>query len=211
MGGSQPTSISSASMTPITTLRRQCITPPAHRKSNKTFYWGGCIEFSKTYIYTATRVEGPWKQAAKLDNCYYDAGLLVDDDDTMYVAYGNTTLNVAQLSPDGTQQIRTQPVFKAPPDVRVLEGSRFYKINGAYYIFTTRPPNVEYVLKSTCGPFGPYTIRPLVVEAASPVPGAGSPPRRGGGNAGGRLVLHGVHRRVSGRPNAGDGTDEVGR
>ncbi|GAB3893104.1 hypothetical protein GCM10027612_42100 [Microbispora bryophytorum subsp. camponoti] len=30
-----------------------------YRKSNKTFYWGGCIDFSKTYIYTATSAEGP--------------------------------------------------------------------------------------------------------------------------------------------------------
>jgi beta-xylosidase len=150
-----------------------------YRKSNKTFYWGGCIEFAKTYIYTATQVEGPWKKTAQLDNCYYDAGLLVDDDDTMYVAYGNTTLNVAQLSADGTRQVNTQPVFKAPPDIGVLEGSRFYKINGAYYIFTTRPPNAEYVLKSTTGPFGPYSIRPLVVEAVSPITGGGSPHQGG--------------------------------
>jgi len=27
-----------------------------YRKSNKTFYWLGCIEFSKTYVYTATGV-----------------------------------------------------------------------------------------------------------------------------------------------------------
>jgi beta-xylosidase len=57
-----------------------------YRKSNKTFYWGGCIEFSKTHIYTAPAAEGPWTKKAVIDHCYYDAGLLVDDDDTMYVA-----------------------------------------------------------------------------------------------------------------------------
>jgi beta-xylosidase len=150
-----------------------------YRKSNQTFYWGGCIDFAKTHIYTAPAAEGPWTKHAVIDNCYYDAGLLVDDDDAMYVAYGNTTLSVAQLSPDGTQQVKTEVVFHTPPEIGVLEGSRFYKVNGNYYIFTTRPANAEYVLKSTHGPFGPYEIRPLLKDARSPVPGAGVPHQGG--------------------------------
>jgi len=150
-----------------------------YRKSERTFYWGGCIEFSRTYIYTAPAIEGPWQRRAILDKCYYDAGLLIDDDDTMYVAYGNTTLNVAQLSPDGTREVKSQKVFTAPSNMGMLEGSRFYKVNGNYYIFTDHPPDAEYVLKSTSGPYGPYTMRPLVVEAASPLPGAGSPHQGG--------------------------------
>ena len=47
----------------------------------------------------------------------------------------------------------------APAACKPCEGSRFYKINGNYYIFTTRPPNSEYVLKSATGPFGPYTMQ----------------------------------------------------
>jgi beta-xylosidase len=150
-----------------------------YRKSNKTFYWGGCIEFSKTYIYTAPAVGGPWQRKAVLNKCYYDAGLLVDEDDTMYVAYGNTTLSVAQLSPDATSEVKSQKVFTAPSNMGMIEGSRFYKVNGNYYIFTDHPPDAEYVLKSTNGPFGPYTLRPLVVEATSPVTGAGSPHQGG--------------------------------
>ncbi|WP_221312966.1 glycoside hydrolase family 43 protein [Granulicella aggregans] len=150
-----------------------------YRKSNKTFYWGGCIENKKTHIYTATDVAGPWKKHAVLDQCYYDAGLLVDDDDTMYVAYGAKTLHVAQLSPDGTHEVKSQEVFTAPAGVDYIEGSRFYKINGNYYIFTTRPPNDEYVLKSTTGPFGPYTLQKLVVSAKSPIANGGGPHQGG--------------------------------
>lgn len=146
-----------------------------YRKTDQTFYWGGCIQFSKTYIYTAKAAAGPWTRHAVLPQCYYDAGLLVDDDGTMYVAYGNTTLHVAQLSPDATHQVKSETVFTAPADVKVLEGSRFYKVNGNYYIFTDHPPDGEYVLKSTSGPFGPYTMRPFVVRAKPPVAGAGSP------------------------------------
>ena len=92
-----------------------------YRKSNKTFYWVGCIPGSKTtYIYTSPAAEGPWKRHTAIDNCYYDAGLLIDDDDTMYVSYGNTTVHVAQLSPDGSKELKSQVVFQTPPDVKVL-------------------------------------------------------------------------------------------
>jgi beta-xylosidase len=150
-----------------------------YRKANKTFYWGGCVDFKKTYIYTAPAVQGPWHRHAVLPECYYDAGLLIDTDNTIYVAWGNTTLHVSQLSPNATHQVKTQVVFHAPPNVKVLEGSRFYKVHGDYYIFTDHPPDSEYVLKSTHGPFGPYKIRPLVVRAVPPVPGAGSPHQGG--------------------------------
>ncbi len=150
-----------------------------YRKSNQTFYWGGCIEFSKTHIYTTKNPQAPWTKLAVLDQCYYDAGLLIDDDDTMYVAYGNTKLNVAQLSPDGTHQVKAQQVFQTPPELGVLEGSRFYKIHGSYYIFTTRPPDGEYVLRSTTGPFGPYMLHKLLQDTAGPVPGGGVPHQGG--------------------------------
>lgn len=37
---------------------------------------------------------GPWTQKAKISTCYYDAGLIIDDDDTMYIAYGNIELSI---------------------------------------------------------------------------------------------------------------------
>jgi beta-xylosidase len=150
-----------------------------YRARNHTFYWGGCIEFSKTYIFTATSVEGPWTEHPPINNCYYDAGLLVDDDDTMYVSYGNTTINVAQLSADGFTQVKTQQVFTSPSNVGTVEGSRFYKANGSYYILVTHPPDSEYVLKSSGGPFGPYTMQPLVLPVGSPVAGSGHPHQGG--------------------------------
>lgn len=150
-----------------------------YRKSNQTFYWGGCVDFKKTYIYTAKAAEGPWQQHAVLDKCYYDAGMLVDDDDTMYIAYGNTTLNVAQLSPDATHEVRSEVVFTSPKELGMVEGSRIYKVKGSYYILITKPANAEYVLRSTTGPFGPYTLRPLVINATSPVAGSGYPHQGG--------------------------------
>ncbi|MFI5797758.1 glycoside hydrolase 43 family protein [Streptomyces sp. NPDC051677] len=151
----------------------------AYRPSNRTFYWLGQIDFARTYVYTATAVEGPWSRLTTISTPYYDAGLLVDTDDTLYVAYGNTTINVAQLSPDGRTQVRTQQVFTTPSSVGTLEGSRFYKINGQYYIFLTRPANGQYILKSSGGPFGPYTMRQVLLDLRGPIPGGGVPHQGG--------------------------------
>ncbi len=151
----------------------------AYRPSNRTFYWLGQIDFARTYVYTATAAEGPWSRLTTISTPYYDAGLLVDTDDTLYVAYGNTTINVAQLSPDGRGQVRTQQVFTTPSSVGTLEGSRFYKINGQYYIFLTRPANGQYVLKSSGGPFGPYTLRQVLLDLRGPIPGGGVPHQGG--------------------------------
>uniref|UniRef100_UPI000373E051 family 43 glycosylhydrolase n=1 Tax=Catelliglobosispora koreensis TaxID=129052 RepID=UPI000373E051 len=150
-----------------------------YRPSNSTFYWLGCVEFNRTYVYTASAVDGTWTKRSQINNCYYDAGLLVDDNDTMYVAYGNSTISVAQLSADGLSQVRAQQVFTTPSNVGTLEGARFYKRNGNYYIFLTRPANGQYILKSTNGPFGPYTMQQLLLNLPGPVSGGGVPHQGG--------------------------------
>ncbi|WP_246001380.1 family 43 glycosylhydrolase [Allorhizocola rhizosphaerae] len=149
-----------------------------HRRSNNTFYWIGCIEFNRTYVYTASTVEGPWQKRSQINNCYYDAGLLIDDNDTMYVAYGATNISVAQLSADGLSQVRAQQVFTTPSSVGVLEGARFYKRNGSYYIWLTRPANGQYVLKSN-NPFGPYEMRQVLLNLPGPIAGGGVPHQGG--------------------------------
>ncbi|MEU5266028.1 glycoside hydrolase 43 family protein [Amycolatopsis sp. NPDC021455] len=149
-----------------------------YRKSNSTFYWGGCVDFANTHIYTATDVAGQWQKLTTINKCYYDAGMLVDDNDTMYVSYGNTNISVAQLSPDGKTEVRSQQVFSTPSNVGTLEGSRFYKRNGFYYIFLTRPANGQYILKAS-NPFGPYTMQQVLLNMPSPIPGGGVPHQGG--------------------------------
>lgn len=147
-----------------------------YRASTGTWYWIGCVEFSKTYVFTASSATGPWKQSSIIDTCYYDCGLLIDDDDTMYVAYGGTQIHVAQLSSDGLSQVNTQQVFSST--VGSIEGSRFYKINGEYYIFNDLPANAEYVLKSS-SPWGPYTQKLFESNIVTPIPGGGIPHQGG--------------------------------
>ncbi|GAP91336.1 putative xylosidase glycosyl [Rosellinia necatrix] len=149
-----------------------------YRKSNGKWYWLGCIEFGKTYIYTAPAVTGPWALSATLNMCLYDSGLFIDDDDTMYVAYGNTQISVAQLAPDGLSIVKTQQVYSSPSSIGTLEGSRMYKRNGQYYILTTRPANQEWVLKASA-PFGSYSIKVLADALSPPVSGGGNPHQGG--------------------------------
>ncbi|KAK2748221.1 hypothetical protein FQN55_004497 [Onygenales sp. PD_40] len=148
-----------------------------YRESNGLWYWIGCVDFWYSYVYTAESVTGPWTRAAMSEGgtCYYDCGLLIDDDDTMYVVYGATNVSVAQLSADGLSQERTQGVFNAS-DVGEdgIEGNRMYKRDGFYYILDDHPGDRTYIWKSD-SPWGPYTSKLLVDNIQSPVPGGGAP------------------------------------
>ncbi|PQE21360.1 glycosyl hydrolase family 43 protein [Rutstroemia sp. NJR-2017a BBW] len=106
--------------------------------------------------------------------CYYDCGLLIDDDDTMYVVYGGTNVSVAQLSADGLSQVKTQPVFNAADAGRNgIEGNRLYKRDGYYYVLDDDSQGTTVIWKAT-SPFGPYTKKILVDNINSPVPGGGT-------------------------------------
>lgn len=146
-----------------------------YRESDDTWYWIGCIDFNKTYIYTAASPTDEWSLASTIDTCYYDCGLLFDDNDDIYVAYGNTNLSVARLNNDLTERDVT-PVFNA---TFYLEGARMYQINGTYYILLTQPADWEWILKSSDGPFGPYELEIFANRTTPPSPEGGYPHQGG--------------------------------
>ncbi|MFF5297025.1 family 43 glycosylhydrolase [Paractinoplanes globisporus] len=148
-----------------------------YRPSNSTFYWLGCTEFNRTYVYASTAIGSGWGKKARINKCYYDAGLLFDND-TPYVAYGNTTISVAQLAPDLTSEVRSQTVYTTPSSIGTLEGSRMYKRGNYYYIWLTRPANGQYVLRST-SPWGPYEQRQVLLNLPGPISGGGVPHQGG--------------------------------
>ncbi|KAB5528831.1 glycosyl hydrolase family 43 protein [Coniochaeta sp. 2T2.1] len=151
-----------------------------YRRGNNKFYWIGCIDFSKSYVFTAQGADpaqAKWEHTGTIGTCYYDCGLLVDDDDAMYVAYGKTDISVAKLTADGLKEERNQVVYSSPNGV-YIEGSRFYKTGGWYYILVTRPADAEMVLRSK-SPWGPYEQRTLVDRIPTPVEGSGYPHQGG--------------------------------
>jgi beta-xylosidase len=145
-----------------------------HRKSNGEWYWIGCIDFWTTHVYTAPDITGPWSQSSSFQPCFYDCGLLIDDDDTMYVAYGSNNVSVAQLAADGLSVAKTQVVFSYPSPCTAIEGNRMYKINGLYYILDDCPGEGITVIWKSSSPWGPYTHKILSNATASPVPGTGT-------------------------------------
>jgi len=147
-----------------------------YRASDSTYYWLGCVEFNRTYVYSSKSIGSGWTKKAKLP-CYYDAGLLFDGN-TPYVAYGNGPISVAQLSNDLTTQVKSQAVYQIPSSIGTLEGSRMYKRGNYYYIWTTRPANGQYVLRST-NPFGPYEQRQVLLNLPGPISGGGVPHQGG--------------------------------
>lgn len=148
------------------------------RKSDQKFYFLACIRTGQTYVWKADQVEGPWERSNPVGNCYYDAGMLIDDDDKIYVAYGHGNLSVAELNASATQQVRAQEVFQTPGNIGTLEGARMYRVGDYYYIWATRPANGQYVLRSS-NPFGPYEVKEFLLNLTGPVQGAGVPHQGG--------------------------------
>jgi beta-xylosidase len=153
-----------------------------YRKSSDTFLWVGCVQPGPSYVWGASGTNAGanngevsswnWTPRGTLPRCYYDNGLFIDDDDTMYMAYGNTQISVAQLNKDGTAEVRNQQVYKSPGG-ETIEGSRMYKINGMYYIFVTKPADDEWVLRSS-SPWGPYERKILIDSIKGPLSNAGN-------------------------------------
>jgi beta-xylosidase len=129
-------------------------------------------------MYTSTSPAGPWTKH-KVSFCYYDVGLLVDDDDSMYAVHGNTQIHVAKLNPDTFAQVSTKKILDSPSNIGALEGSHFLKKDNTYYVFSTQYANGEYVLKSTTGPMGTYELRPFAVKLPFAGIGAGGSPHQG--------------------------------
>ena len=92
----------------------------------------------KTYLYKADRIEGPWKKH-NVEGFYHDCSLLFDEDDRVYIAYGNKNVYITELRSDLSGPLegglhRLAVSDEGNPNLG-YEGTHFYKINGKYYLF----------------------------------------------------------------------------
>lgn len=92
----------------------------------------------KTYIFRSSNIMGPWTRN-EMKGFYHDCSLLFDEDDKVYIAYGNrqiylTELNESLTAPkEGGLDLQ---ILEEPHEVFLgYEGTHFYKINGKYYLF----------------------------------------------------------------------------
>lgn len=92
----------------------------------------------KTYLYTANDVAGPWKKST-IEGFYHDCSLLFDDDDRVYIVYGNRTVYLTELNSEltGPKEGGLHRIIVKDSDETALgyEGAHLYKINGKYYVF----------------------------------------------------------------------------
>ena len=138
------------------------VTPGQTLKDNKGVYgkgmWAACLrhhkdkfyitfvanDTHKTYLYTADKIEGPWKKS-EINGFFHDMSLLFDDDGKIYCVSGNMNIHLTEMEPDlsgpktgGINKI----IIQDKPENVILgyEGSHIYKINGKYYIFFIHIP-----------------------------------------------------------------------
>lgn len=93
----------------------------------------------KTYLYTSPSVDEPWTKS-EIEGFYHDASLFFDDDNRVYIIYGNRQVWLTELEEDlsgpkegGLNRI----IVSEDEDNHRLgyEGAHFYKIDGQYYVF----------------------------------------------------------------------------
>ena len=117
---------------------------PSIRYHNETFYvvfaaW----DTKKTYLFTAKKIGGPWHKSI-IQGFYHDCALLFDDDDRVYIAYGNTEIRLTELDATlsgpkigGLDRV----IVTDQGSLRLgFEGSHLYKINGKYYLMMIHWP-----------------------------------------------------------------------
>ena len=97
-----------------------------------------CNDTQKTYLYRADRIEGPWKKS-EIRGFYHDCSLLFDDDERVYVVYGNRQIYLTELDADltGPKEGGLSRLLLKDSDETPLgfEGTHIYKIDGRYYLF----------------------------------------------------------------------------
>ncbi len=116
------------------------------RYHNGTFYV--CFvanDTGKTYLFQSESIDGPWRKQY-VEGFYHDCSLLFDDDDRVYIVYGNTDIHLTELKPDlsGPKPGGLDRILVSDNRKQVglgYEGTHLYKINGLYYLFMIHWPN----------------------------------------------------------------------
>lgn len=113
---------------------------------------------------------------------YIDPCPLWDEDGKAYLSHGcagsraghKSVLFVAPMSPDGTRLLgSSRIVYDGHQTQPTIEGTKFYKYKGSYYIFSPAggvPTGWQVVLRGPT-PYGPYEERVVMAQGDSPVNG----------------------------------------
>jgi len=145
-------------------------------------YWGDPDR--GIYMVRTQNPAGKWsepilvkKACGNIDPCP-----LFDDDGKVYLVHAfansragiNNTLQVVELTPDGSKITRERKiVFTGYPNHNTVEGPKFYKRNGYYYIFTPAggvATGYQLVLRSK-SVWGPYEEKIVLAQGNTNING----------------------------------------
>jgi len=157
---------------------------PAIRYHQKKFYIYYPDPDLGIFVTTATNPAGPWSAPVCIKEAkgWIDPCPLWDEDGKAYLVHGfagsragiKTILAVSPMSPDGLHLIGDDAlVFDGHAQHPTLEGPKFYKRNGYYYIFAPAggvAPGWQAVMRSK-NVFGPYEDRIVMDQGKTPVNG----------------------------------------
>lgn len=159
-----------------------------HHKEHFYIYWGDPDD--GIYMTKAKAPEGPWEAPvlALAGKGIIDTCPLWDDDGQAYMIHGwaasrtggfNSVLSVRTMNPEGTVVSgECRHVFDGHDNHPTLEGPKFYRHNGYYYIFAPAggvPTGWQTILRSK-DVYGPYEDRIVLAQGRTSVNG----PHQGG-------------------------------
>ena len=136
------------------------------------------------YLVKATDPRGPWSDPVlvKGGKGLIDPSPLWDDDGKVYLTYAfagsragiKSVIMVTELSPDGTREIGDDVmVFDGHGDQPTVEGPKFYKWNGYYYILAPAGGVTwgwQLVLRSR-HIYGPYEEKVVMAQGSTEING----------------------------------------
>jgi beta-xylosidase len=136
------------------------------------------------YMVTARRPEGPWSEPLLIKQAkgWIDPCPLWDDDGQAYLVTAfaasrsgvKSALAVSRMSPDGTKLLDGGAiVFDGHANDPTVEGPKFYKRNGYYYIFAPAggvSTGWQLALRAR-SVYGPYERKVVLSQGKSPVNG----------------------------------------
>jgi len=157
---------------------------PALREHARKFYIFAPTPDEGIYVLTAPHPKGPWSKPKMLaaGKGLIDPCPLWDDDGKAYLvhAYARSRagirdrLRVRPMAPDATKLLGDgEIVFMQPERQPTIEGPKFHKRNGWYYILAPAggvPTGWQVVLRSK-NIYGPYEDRNVLAQGNTPVNG----------------------------------------
>lgn len=157
---------------------------PAVRFHNGLFYVYFPTPDEGIFVSTAPHMTGPWSKPVAVISGpgYEDPCPFWDDDGKAYLVHsrlGAGPLILHRMSPDGLHVLDSgRTIVNDPKHLPVLEGPKFYKRNGWYYIFAPMGGvggGSQAVLRSR-NIYGPYDYRIVLAQGSTKING----PHQGG-------------------------------